>query len=174
MWQHARNTVQISRETAAGELHIGARTLADYESGKTVPPPEVVLGMSRLYERPEMTQLYCRHYCSIGAAYSYDVLNAVNLDPASILIKLQTEMAEVQKIFPRMLEIIINKNQRDDFTPEEWSEFEDQLHELLDVEHCIETFKLTLGKWTDMAVMVAAHNQKCQDKKYVIKEKAAF
>ena len=46
MLKTARNAAKLSREEAAHRLYIGSRTLADYETGRTVAPPDVVLRMA--------------------------------------------------------------------------------------------------------------------------------
>ncbi|MGB9904620.1 MAG: helix-turn-helix domain-containing protein [Desulfotomaculales bacterium] len=172
MYKEARKQAGLSIEEASFGLHIAPRTLCKYESGETVPPPEVVLEMNRLYRAPWLTQHYCREHCAIGRAYGYEVLTGVNLDPASVMLKLVSEMAEAQAVLQKMLELTVNKNRREDFTPEEWAEFTRCLQEFLDVEHNVETLKISLGCWCDVAELVAAHNKKCRERGYT-KEKAA-
>ena len=172
MYVNARKACGLSREEASYRLHIATRTLCNYEAGDSVPPPEVVLGMSRAYGQPAMTQQYCRRACAIGAAYSYEVLTNVNLDPPTVALKLLSELGEAQAVLHRMLSVIVNKNDPGDFTAREWSQFSEDLHEFLDVEHNIETLKISLGRWTDMSVFVAQHNQKCRDRGYIKKETA--
>lgn len=167
MYRDARKRVGLSIEAASEQLHVAPRTLLNYEHGDSVPPPEVVLAMSRLYRVPWMTQVYCRERCAIGAAYSYEVLNAVNTDPPSVMLKLVGEMAEAQAVLQRMLGIAVNKNAREDFSREEWGEFVSCLHEFLDVEHNIETLKISLGRWCDVSELVAQHNDKCWKRGYV-------
>jgi hypothetical protein len=143
-----------------------------YETKKdSTPPPDVVLAVSKILKKPWLTQLYCRHHCAIGEAYSYEVLTGVNLDPASVLLKLVGEMLEAQAVLQRMLEIAVNKNTREDFSQAEWSEFVKCLGEFLDVEHNIECLKISLGKWCDVSELIKQHNQKCWERGY-IKEKA--
>lgn len=171
MYKQARNDVGLSLEEASFKLHIGRRTLCKYESGETAAPADVVLGMSKLYKAPSMTQIYCREYCPIGQTYSYEVLNNVNLDPASVLLKLMGEMEEAEKVLNKLLALVVNKNQRDDFTPAEWTDFTTYVQEYLDVEHCIEVFKIILGHWCNVADLINQHNQKCITKGYIKKEK---
>lgn len=52
MLKTARNAAKLSREEAAHRLYIGSRTLADYESGRTVAPPDVVMRMAEVYGEP--------------------------------------------------------------------------------------------------------------------------
>jgi len=174
MYQRARERTGMSREEAAFQLHIAPRTLAYYEAHERIPPPEVVRKMSEIYREPWMTQLYCRRDCAIGQVYSYEVLDRVNLDPASILLKLIGELKEAEAVLGRLLELAVNKNAREDFTPEEWAEFVAKLHEFLDVEHNIEVLKISLGRWYDISKLIAAHNRKCYERGYATKEKSGL
>lgn len=174
MFRSARQSINISQEAAAFSLHIGSRTLNDYEKHKTVPPPDVVLGMSRLYEKPEMTQKYCKDYCSIGQAYSYEILNAINDDVPTVLMKLMTEMDEARESLNQLMKLAINKKCRDDFGPEEWLDFVKHLDQFMDVEHNLEVLKISIGSWCDVSEIVSYHNNKCIQKGYIKKEKAAM
>ncbi|HHV61114.1 MAG TPA: helix-turn-helix transcriptional regulator [Firmicutes bacterium] len=172
MYREARKKAGLSLEEAAFRLHVAPRTLSKYESGEIIPPPEVALGMSREYKIPWLTQHYCREYCAIGQAYSYEVLDRVNTDPASVMLKLVGEMAEAQAVLQRMLELAVNKNRREDFSDREWAEFTKCLHEFLDVEHTIETLKISLGKWCDVSDLISQHNRKCWERGYASKKSA--
>lgn len=174
MYRDARKKMGMSIEEASFQLHISAKTLQNYEHGASTPPPEVVLAMSKLYKEPWMTQLYCKQDCAIGHAYSYEVLDQVNLDIASILLKLVGEMREADEVLGRMLELAVNKNARADYTQAEWDEFLIKFHEFLDVEHNIEILKISLGRWCDVSQLIAAHNKKCYERGYATKEKAAL
>jgi transcriptional regulator with XRE-family HTH domain len=174
MYRDARKKVGLSIEEASFQLHIAPRTLCKYEAGETLPPPGIVLAMCRLYCEPWMTQIYCQRDCAIGRAYSYEVLDRVNLDPASILLKLVGELKEAEAVLGRLLELAVNKNTREDFSQAEWSEFVAELQEFLDVEHNIETFKISLGRWCNVSELIQAHNQKCCERGYASKEKAAL
>ncbi len=169
MYRDARKSANLTIEEAAFRLHIAPRTLSKYEAGENVPPPEVVLAMSREYKQPWLTQVYCRENCAIGKTYSYEVLNNVALDPPSILLKLVGELKEARDCLGRLLELTVNKQYRRDFTQGEWEEFIRCLLEFLDVEHNIETLKIALGRWCDVAEIVEMHNDKCRRKKYVKK-----
>lgn len=172
MYQRARERARMSREEAAFRLHVAPRTLAYYEAGERVPPPEVVLEMGQLYGQPDLTQRYCRE-CPIGKAYGYEVLNNVNLDPATVLLKLMSEYKEAGQVLDRLQELTINKNRREDFTPSEWQEYIRGLHELLDLEHNVECLKLTLSRWCDISELVEQHNNKCLERGYIKKERTA-
>jgi transcriptional regulator with XRE-family HTH domain len=173
MYKKARKACGLSIEEASSRVHVAHRTLCVYEAGERTPPPEVVLDMARTYGAPSLTQAYCRESCAIGRAYSYVVLDNVNLDPPSVALKLLGELSEAQAVLQRMLTALVNKNGRDDFTATEWEQFCRDLHEFLDVEHNIETLKISLGSWTDVSELVAQHNRKCVDRGYTTKKETA-
>lgn len=91
----------------------------------------------------------------------------VNLDPATVLLKLVSEYREAGEVIGKLLELTVNKNCRTDFTPGEWQEYLHGLHEFLDLEHNIECLKLAIGKWCDMAKLIEDHNRKCRERGYV-------
>lgn len=174
MYREYRKNAALTVEEAAARIHIGSRTLNKYEAGDGIPTPDVVLGMAKVYGVPWLTQIYCKECCAIGQAYSYEILDNVNLDPASIMLKLITEMQEAQDSLSRLLQLAVNKNSMSDFKPEEWREFCSCLHEFLDVVHNIETLKISLGKWCDVSELIGQHNRKCIDKGYARKEVRAI
>lgn len=167
MYKVARELSGLTIEKAAADIFVSPRTLNSYESGKTIPGPDVALRMSKVYKDPWLTQRYCKDCCAIGQAYSYEILDKVNLDPASVMLKLVGEMKEAQEVLTNMLTLAVNKNERTDFTHEEWEEFVRCLHEFLDVEHNVEILKIALNKWCDMAELIAEHNKKCKKRGYV-------
>ncbi len=166
MYRFARKKAGITLAEAAFRVHVAPRTLAKYEAGENAPPPEVVLAMSREYHAPELVARYCRERCAIGQAHGYEILDRVNLDPPSVMLKLMTEMAEAQAVLQRMLELAVNKNRRQDFGSREWAEFATCVHEFLDLEHNIAALRLSLGAWCDVSELVDQHNRKCADRGY--------
>lgn len=167
MFKDARLKTGLTIEEAAARTYVSPRALINYEQDKTVPGADVALQMSKVYKDPWLTQRYCKDCCAIGQAYSYEILDNVNLDPASVMLKLVGEMQEAQAVLTKMLAIAVNKNEREDFKKGEWEEFVRYLHEFLDVEHNVEILKISLNKWCDMADLIAEHNQKCKLRGYV-------
>lgn len=171
MYLSARNEAGMSREAASMALFIGSTSLKDYEHGKTTPPPEVVMRMSQVYKKPEMTAKYCREECPIGQAYCFDILNNVDLSPVAILTKFMDEKAEIDGLLLKLMGIVLNKTCADDFTAEEMAEFKAAVLELLDLEHVIETLKLQVWRFCDVGELVREHNEKCQAQRYYVKDK---
>ena len=169
MFREARKGAGLTLEKASLLIPCGRRNLCKYEAGEVVPDADVVLRMSKVYERPEMTKVYCRNFCSIGRELAYEYLDAVSLDPFSVLIKLRQELEEAQTVYDKMLFAVINKRNREDFTAEEWRTFMACVSELFDVEHNLETLRISLSYWCSESViaMVNQHNEKCINRGYV-------
>jgi DNA-binding XRE family transcriptional regulator len=164
-----REDRKIPRTKLGKMIHLSPRTIEAYETEKQVPSPDTVLAISKCLKLPWLTQIHCKWHCAIGDAYSYEVLTGVNLDPATVLLKLVGEMAEAQAVLGRMLEITVNKNSRECFTEVEWAEFTRCLQEFLDVEHNVECLKITLGQWCDVSELISQHNLKCKQRGYIRK-----
>lgn len=166
MYREARKKCNLSIEEAAFRLNISSRTLINYESGDTTPSPDIALAMSRLYKQPFLTQIYCKECCGIGKAYSYSVLDNVNLSIESVLLSLQEEAVEAMEVLPDMLRLIRNKKSRYDFADSDWRWFVKGLQEWLDLEHNIECLKISFNRFADMEKLIQEHNAKCIARHY--------
>lgn len=172
--REARLAKKMSRAELASRIGLSPRTIEAYEAGKQIPPADVALAISRECKMPWLTHLYCRKYCPIGQKYSYEVLEGVNLDPQSVILKLAGEFNEARAVLSRMQELVVNKNSREDFSEVEWREFTRCLAEFLDVEHVVECLKISLGYWVDVGELIREHNDKCWQRGYVQKKKTAL
>lgn len=102
IYKSSRRDAGFTQERAVEELFISIRSLADYESGKTVPNDDVVCGMVELYQSPELAYLHLKHNTEVGRKY----LPALHLDelPKAVL-RLQKESREMQEIEPELISI---------------------------------------------------------------------
>lgn len=152
-------------------IDISTESLGCYERGVREPSPDMVLELSEVYKEPFMTQKYCKYNCSIGKAYSYEILDGLNLDNISnIALKLLEEHRESQNVLNDVLGLIVNKESEKDFTGTEKDKLKEYVHELLDTEHTIEIFKIALNKFLDMKEVIKEHNEKCIEKGYANKK----
>jgi transcriptional regulator with XRE-family HTH domain len=174
MFKCARKQIGMTISEAAFQTHIGERTLANYESGQRIPPPDVVLAMSKVYNQPELTQCYCRNYCAIGATYSYDNLNGVDMHPLAVLDKMEEELLEAVQAVKECRRLFLNKRSQEDFSDAEWGEVIENSLEFLDAQHVIDVFKVVIERYTPentfVAGLTARHNDKCKVKGYARKE----
>lgn len=152
-------------------MKIGSESLGCYERGVRDPSPDVLIELAEIYKEPFMTQKYCKYKCTIGKAYSYEILDGLNLDNISnIALKLLEEHRESQNVLNDVLGLIVNKESSKDFTEVERDKLKEYVHELLDTEHTIEIFKIALNKFLDMKEVIREHNEKCIDKGYTNKK----
>lgn len=173
MFKDARNRAGLSKDEAAFRIPIAPRTLGYYEVGQHNPPPDVVVAMANVYDAPELPRIYCKQYCPIGQRLNYEYLNGVSMDYFNVLLKLRSEMQEATEALDLIMDLIVNKTSREDFTPEEWLGFVRNLQEFLDVSHCIEIFMISLENESicNITEQVKLHNEKCWQRGYAKKGK---
>lgn len=148
MFREARNRAGISRNEAALRLHIGTRTLTNYEHQVTVTPPEIALRMQDIYQDPTLTARYCAEYCPIGQVYAHQVPENQHL--CSAVLGLLKEQTDVEKLREKLIEItadgIIDHH--------EMPHLEHILEELMDLEKKIAEFKLHVAKMISIPAMM--------------------
>ena len=147
-------------------VEISTESLGCYERGIRDPSPSMVKELAEIYEEPFLTQKYCKYNCSIGQAYSYEILDNIDTNLSSIALKLLEEHRESSELLEETLTLIVNKRSIKDFSNEQINKLKFNVHELLDVEHTIEIFKIALNKFFNMEDMIQEHNQKCIDHGY--------
>ncbi len=171
-YKYYRKQAGMSIEGASSWLHVAPRTLSKYESGETQPAPQVALAMGRAYKNPALIFCYCQKECPIGANYSYQYLNNVDLSPQNILLKLYQEYREVGKALECLMSVAVNKKTREDFNEEQIHNLERDLHHLLDLEHTIQVLKMEMDRcqWVKIPNLVSQHNSKCYRQGYAVDE----
>ena len=68
-----------SRERAAAELYVSTEALQDYETGKTLPPCDVVQRMVEVYGAQDLKRLHIRACCPLLPDYGGDGFNGLPL-----------------------------------------------------------------------------------------------
>ena len=134
MLKAARNAAGLSREEAAHHLYIGSRTLADYESGRTVAPPDVVMRMAELYQEPALTADYCAKVCPIGQVLAHTVNKT---EFATTVVRILKEFADVKGLLDNLICIAANGQ----VDPHEEAEFAAIVREMIDLERQIGELK---------------------------------
>lgn len=170
----ARRDAGLSQSEIARRMHLSVRALQYLESGERELTPEQAMRLSRILNQPALTMIYCRKNCPVGREYCYDILNNVDLSPMAILAKYRQEAREAQEALDKLSELMLNKQSALDCSPAEMTEIRRWAHELLDLEHVIETLKLQLWQFFDVGALVREHNQKCLDKQYYTNKKPAL
>lgn len=102
MYKIARNEAGMSMEEASFKLHIGRRTLSNYENGLSPVPNEIVFKMALVYKKPELLVDHCAKNCPIGQITA-QTLHKRNMS-VSVLGFLK-EFEDVSKLKNRLIEI---------------------------------------------------------------------
>lgn len=134
MLRKARNAAGISREEAAHHLYIGTRTLADYESGRTIAPPDVVLRMAEVYGEPALTADYCAKVCPIGQVLAHCVERS---EFAVTVLRVLKEFADVKGLLDDLMRIASDGR----VNQHEVAEFKAIMRELVELERQIGELK---------------------------------
>jgi len=134
MYRAARNKTRLSREEAAHRLYVGTRTLADYENGCTIAPPDVVMRMAKVYNEPALTADYCSKVCPIGQVLAHSLDRT---EFAVTVLRVLKEFADVE----RMKESLINIAADGELRQDEVDEFEVVLREMVELEKRIGELK---------------------------------
>lgn len=134
MLKTARNAAKLSREEASHRLFIGSRTLADYESGRTIAPPDVVKRMAEVYQEPALTADYCSKICPIGQALAHCVQRS---EFAITVLRLLKEFTDVERLRDSLIHIASDGK----INPHEVGEFTAILKEMLELERQIGELK---------------------------------
>lgn len=134
MLRTARNTARISREEAAHQLFIGSRTLADYELGRTIAPPDVVMKMSGVYGEPTLPADYCSKICPIGQILAHCVERS---EFTVAVLRVLKEFADVKGLLDGLIRIASDGK----INPHEEAEFKTILREMVELERWIGELK---------------------------------
>ena len=134
MLRAARNTAGISREEAAHRLYIGTRTLADYESCRTVAPPDVVMRMAEVYREPALPADYCSTVCPIGQVLAHSINRS---EFAVTVLRVLKEFADVERLRESLITIAADG----ELHQHEMNDFETILKEMVELEKRIGELK---------------------------------
>ena len=117
MLKKARNAAGLSREEAAHRLHVGSRTLASYELGRTIAPPDVVMKMSEVYQETTLPADYCSKVCPIGQVLAHSINRS---EFAITVLRLLKEFADVEQLRDDLVHIAsdgrVNAHEEAEFT----------------------------------------------------------
>jgi transcriptional regulator with XRE-family HTH domain len=100
MFRKARTIAGMSREEAAHSLYIGTRTLSDYETGRTIAPPDVVMRMADVYQEPTLPADYCSKVCPIGQVVAHSLERS---EFAVTVLRVLKEFADVEKLKDQLI-----------------------------------------------------------------------
>lgn len=134
MFRTARNAAGLSREEAAQRLYVGTRTLSDYETGRTIAPPDVVMRMAEVYQEPELTADYCSKVCPIGQVLAHSVDRS---EFAVTVLRVLKEFADVERLKDNLIQIASDGK----VSSQEEAEFRAIMKEMIELERWIGELK---------------------------------
>ncbi len=130
MFRTARNAAGLSREEAAHRLYVGTRTLADYEAGRTLAPPDVVMRMAEVYQEPALSADYCSKICPIGQVLAHSLERS---EFAVTVLRVLKEFADVEQLKDRLIHIAADGK----LCRQEQAEFAAIMREMVELERWI-------------------------------------
>lgn len=175
-YETPRHTTGLSRNDVASLLtqrgtDISAESLGCYERGVREPSADLVVELAEIYKEPFMTQKFCKYNCAIGKAYSYEILDKLDLSNISnIGLKVLQEVREFYETILDLLSLITNTRTKEDLNDSELEILKAKVRKMLDLEHSIETLKIALNKILDMRELVQEHNERCVARGYTNKK----
>ena len=126
IYQLARKNTRLTQEFAAELLSVSSRSLADYESGKTIPHGDIVASMARIYKANWLGYEHLRLSSNLGK----EILPPINIkDLAQSVLSLQKESSDVEGIKSCMIEIASN-SKVDEHQVERWGEVTKEVLEM--------------------------------------------
>lgn len=126
IYKTARKNAGMTQEEAAELLHISTRSLAAYESGRTVPPDDIVCGMIEIYKAKWLGYQHLKQSSYVGQKYLPE-LNISDL-PKSVL-RLQKETRDLDVVNDDMIDIACD-GIVDDTEKERWQHVTKEIDEM--------------------------------------------
>lgn len=129
IYRRCRVDARYTREAAAEIISVSVRSLADYESGRTIPGDDIVCKMVEVYGSPELPYLHLKQNTEVGRRYLPDLF----LDelPKSVL-RFQRINRVAKTIEPDLVDIACDGVIDDEEIPV-WDKAKTELHDLVGV-----------------------------------------
>lgn len=117
IYQTSRENAQLTRESAAEQMEfVSSDRIEKIESERSLPHPEEILTMSKVYKTPNLCNYYCAHECPIGQEFVPEVpikeLSQITLE---MLASLNTLEKEKNRLIEITVDGIISEEEMSDF-----------------------------------------------------------
>ncbi len=117
IYQTSRENAQLTRESAAEQMEfVSSDRIEKIESERSLPHPEEILTMSKVYKTPNLCNYYCSHECPIGQEFVPEVpikeLSQITLE---MLASLNTLEKEKNRLIEITVDGIISEEEMSDF-----------------------------------------------------------
>lgn len=147
MYKGIRKASDLSIDEAHYRLHISRSTLCKYESGEWTPPPDVILGMAKVYSKPDLPPQYCKNDCPIGQIYDHDITKKTL---TTAVMQLLNAINGIEQECKRLIEIAADEQ----VTEDEVEDLTAILHRLIKVEHKIGNLKVSVSDAVPVEVIM--------------------
>lgn len=112
IYRICRDRAGLTQEEAAPKLGVSVRALGSYEAfsletGKHMPPEDIVLAMAKIYSTPWLPLLHLKENTLIGQAIFPDV-ELTDLPLA--FLKFQAEIGDIQPLESEMRKVILDNH----------------------------------------------------------------
>lgn len=102
IYRFARVSADLSQEIAAELLYTSSRSLSDYETGRTIPPDEIVCSMVEVYQANWLAYEHLRSSSKVGQMF-LPMIEFSDLPKA--VLRFQKEVGDIQLVSRDMIEI---------------------------------------------------------------------
>lgn len=131
--RQARITCGLGTKEAAGKLHVTRQTISNMENGETMPDPQNVFNMARLYNEPALLNVHCKCNCPIGRKLNFILPNKMPKNLTAITVR---NMKEAEEHVNSLKEFAYQS-----VTNTDMSRMRKIVKEILEAEYWIETLK---------------------------------
>ena len=117
VYQQYREAQELTRDKASERMDfISADRIEKIESERSMPHPEEILAMAKVYHAPELSNYYCSNACPIGRKY---IPPLKQKELSAIILELLAGVTALEKEKNRLIEItvdgIISDDEQEDF-----------------------------------------------------------
>ena len=127
IYRLARDSAGITREQASEKINSSVRSLADYETGKTVPGDDIVCLMIEVYNTQWLSYKHLQQSSKVGQRYLPDI-ELTDL-PKSVL-RFQKEVNDLSRVKDDMVEVACDGRIEED-EMHRWSKAKKEVKEVI-------------------------------------------
>lgn len=140
IYQISREELELTREKASDLMeYISPDRIEKIESEKSLPHPDEIVAMAKVYKKPELKNYYCTHECPIG---QIDVPEIQMKDLSQIVLEMLATLNQVEKQKNRLIEITADG----EITDDEFSDFAEIRKMLSKVSATVDSLTLWVEK----------------------------
>ncbi|MDF2548787.1 MAG: helix-turn-helix domain protein [Anaerosolibacter sp.] len=127
IYRVARKAAGFTRESAAEHICTSVRSLADYETGKTIPGDDIVCMMAEVYKARWLGYMHLQQSTELGRKY----LPELHISELSrSVLRFQKEVGDLKYVNEDMIEIACDGTV-DQQEEERWNHIAKEVHEII-------------------------------------------